>query len=405
MRDGTKATRFISLKHTTNVEDVRAIATRRLPMAVKDFIEGGAEDEITLRRNREDFQALSFAPKILSSTEERDQSTTLMGTPVSSPLVLAPVGLAALAHPEGERAAAIAAANRGLISTLSASSCWDLEEVAAAVPDAPRWFQLYVWRDRGITREVVERARAAGYRVLALTADVQVAARRERDLRNGFEIPPRPTLRQGTDVVRHARWFSRMAWDEVFGHGLRMGNFVKKSRIGTRISMMQQVNTLFDPQLRWEDLEWFKELWGGPVLVKGITTSADAAEAVRRGADGIWVSNHGGRQLDGLPSTISVLPEIVDAVGDRADVILDSGVRRGSDVVKALALGATAAVIGRPYVYGLAAGGQAGVERVIDLLKAEIDATLALIGAASIHDLDRSFLRSPTVAWETVART
>ena len=393
MRDGRTPPRNLTIKHTSNVEDVRSIATRKLPMAVKDFIEGGAEDEITLNRNRDAFQAIQLRHRVLTDVSSRDQSTTILGTPVESPLVLAPVGLAALAHPEGERAAAIAAAKKGIISTLSSSSTWSLEEVAEATPDAARWFQLYIWRDRGITREVVERARSAGYRALAVTVDVPVAARRERDLRNGFEIPPRPTIRQAGDVLRHVEWFTRRGWDEVFGHGLVMGNFGKKSGIGKRVVMMEYVNTMFDPSVTWDDMEWLKSIWGGDLLIKGITNDQDAKEAVARGANGVWVSNHGGRQLDGLPATIDVLPGIVDAVDGKAEVFLDSGVRRGSDVIKAVARGARACMIGRPYVYGLGAGGQVGVERVIDHIRAEIDANLALIGCPSITKLDSSYLR------------
>lgn len=398
MRDGRVAPRGLTLPHAVNVQDVRAIARRRLPVAVRDFIEGGAEDEVTLRRNRLAFRDIELRHRVLSDAGTRDQSTTVLGTPVTTPIVLAPVGLAALAHPSGERAAAVAAAEAGIVSTLSSSSCWSLEDVADATPGAPRWFQLYIWRDREVTREVVERARSAGYKALAVTVDVPVAARRERDIRNGFEIPPRPTLRHAGDVLRHVGWFSRMAWDEAFGHGLTMGNFGDHSGIGKRVVMMEHVNTLFDPHVTWESLEWLKEVWGGPLIIKGITSDADARQAVDRGADAVWVSNHGGRQLDGLPATIDVLPSIVDAVGDRVEVYLDSGVRRGSDVVKALALGARACMVGRPYVYGLAAGGEAGVTRVIDILKTEIDATLALLGCPAVADLDRGWLRSSGVA-------
>jgi isopentenyl diphosphate isomerase/L-lactate dehydrogenase-like FMN-dependent dehydrogenase len=394
MKDGRTPPRRLALKHSSNVEDIRSIATRKLPMAVKDFIEGGAEDEITLHRNRDSFQAIELRHRVLTDVSTRDQTTTILGTPVESPLVLAPIGLAALAHPEGERAAARAAANKGIISTLSSSSTWSLEDVAEATPDAARWFQLYIWRDREVTREVVERARAAGYRALVVTVDVPVAARRERDLRNGFEIPPRPTIRQAGDVLRHVEWFTRRGWDEVFGHGLVMGNFGKKSGIGKRVVMMDYVNTMFDPSVTWDDLEWLKSIWGGDILIKGITNQDDAREAVARGANGVWVSNHGGRQLDGLPATIDVLPGIVDAVDGKAEVFLDSGVRRGSDVIKALARGARACMIGRPYVYGLGAGGQVGVERVIDHIRAEIDATLALIGCSSVGKLDGSYLRN-----------
>ena len=368
------------------------MATRRLPVAVNDFIEGGAEDEITVARNRTAFQALTFERRALTDVSRRDLATTLLGTPVTMPVALAPVGLAALAHPTGERAAAVAAANKGVLSTLSASSCWSLEEVAAAA-HGPRWFQLYIWRERSVTEEIVERARLAGYTALVLTVDVPVAARRERDLRNGFTIPPKPSIRHAGDVLRHLGWFGRLAIDEAVGHGLTMGNFRSAGGVRTRLVMMDVVNGLFDASVTWDDIEWLRSVWSGPLVVKGITSAADATNAVAQGADAVWVSNHGGRQLDGLPATIDVLPEIAAAVGDSVEVYLDGGVRRGSDVVKALARGARACMIGRPYVYGLAAGGQAGVERVLDHFRTEIDATLALVGCPSVGELDESYLR------------
>ena len=392
MRDGRTPQRGITLKQAHNLEDVRAVAHRKLPMAVKDFIEGGAEDELTISKNRQAFQDLTFERRALVDVSIRDQSTTLLGTPVSSPIALAPVGLAALAHPRGEAAAAAAAADRGIITTLSSSSTWSIEEVAEASA-GPKWFQLYIWRDRELTKEIVERARAAGYKALALTVDVPVAARRERDLRNGFEIPPRPTVRHAGDVLRHAGWFSRLAKDELFGHGLTMGNFAPANGVRKRMVMMEMVNELFDPSVTWGDVEWLQSVWGGPLVIKGISSVADARRAVEVGVGGLWVSNHGGRQLDGLAASATVLPDIVDEVGDEVEVFLDGGVRRGSDVVKALALGARACMIGRPYIYGLAAGGQAGVDKVLGHFQTEIDATLALLGCTSVKDLDRSFLR------------
>jgi len=393
MRNGTRAPRFLSLDHAVDVADVRSIAMRRLPTAVSDFIEGGGEGEITLRRNRRALDELTFRPRALSDASSRTLATTFLGTPVSAPIALAPVGLAALAHPLGERAAASAAASAGIITTLSSSSCWSLEEVAEAAPTAPKWFQLYVWRDRALSAEVVQRARAAGYRALVITVDVPAGARRERDLRNGFTIPPRPTWRHTGDVLRHLPWVARFGWDEVFGHGLTMGNFGGRGSVAKRVGFMDGVNQRFDPGMTWDDLEWLRSLWDGPMVIKGITNERDAAEAVARGMDAVWVSNHGGRQLDGLPATIDVLPGIVDATGGKAEVYLDGGIRRGSDVVKALARGARGCMIGRPYMYGLAAGGQAGVTKVIDLLTAQLDTTLALLGCASVERLDESWLR------------
>jgi L-lactate dehydrogenase (cytochrome) len=393
MRNGTVPPSRLRLGDAVNVEDLRSIATRRLPTAVSDFIEGGGEGEVTLRRNQQAFEDLTFRPRVLSDASTRTLGTTMLGTPVSAPIALAPVGLAALAHPLGERAAAMAAGKAGLVSTLSSSSCWSLEEVAEATPNAPKWFQLYVWRDRGITSEVVARARTAGYRALVVTVDVPTGARRERDLRNGFTIPPRPTWRHTGDVLRHLPWVTRFGWDEAFGHGLTMGNFGGRASVTRRMAFMDRVNQRFDPGMTWDDLDWLRSLWGGPMVIKGITNEHDAARAVDHGLDAVWVSNHGGRQLDGLPATIDVLPAIAEAVDGRAEVYLDGGIRRGSDIVKALARGARVCMIGRPYLYGLAAGGQAGVQRVIELLTAQLDNTLALLGCRSVEALDPSWLR------------
>lgn len=374
------------LAATQNVEDVRGIAQRRLPRAVLDFVEGGAEDEVTVGRNTARLAALRLVPRVLVDVSRRDQRTMLLGTPVASPVVLAPVGLAALAHPEGERAAARAASALGLVSTLSASSCWSLEEVAASC-DGPKWFQLYILRDRGVTRELVDRAREAGYRALCVTVDVPVAGRRERDLHNGFTIPPRPTVRHAFDVLQHARWFQARARDELRGHGLRMGNFDAGGGPG-RLVMMDMVNQLFDPSVTLAELAWLREKWSGPLVVKGVLSGPDASRCVEVGADAVWVSNHGGRQLDGVAATIDALPGVVAAVAGRAEVYVDGGFRRGSDILKALALGARACMIGRPYVYGLAAGGQAGVETVLRHLMQEIDTALALLGRPSLAHLD-----------------
>lgn len=386
-----------------NLQDVEDIARRRLPKAVFNYVEGGAEDEVTVRRNRQRLQDLALVPRALVDVSRRDQSTVLLGTAVSSPIVLAPVGLAALAHPSGERAAARAASSLGLISTLSSSSCWSLEDVAASC-DGPKWFQIYVLRDRGLTRAIVERAREAGYLALCLTVDVPVAARRERDLHNGFAIPPRPSLRHGLDVVRHVGWFGRLLRDELGGHGLTMGNFDTGTSAGSgqRLVMMDMVNQLFDPTVTWADVEWLREVWGGPLVVKGMMTGADARCCVEVGADAIWVSNHGGRQQDGLVASVDALPAVVEEVAELAEVYVDGGIRRGSDIVKALALGARACMIGRPYVYGLAAGGQAGVETVLRTLQGELDASLALLGRPRLADLDRSALHTADTALRLV---
>jgi isopentenyl diphosphate isomerase/L-lactate dehydrogenase-like FMN-dependent dehydrogenase len=247
--------RLSRLQRASGVSDVRDLARRRLPRAVLDFIEGGAEEEVTIARNRQAFHDLAFVPRVLTDVSHRSQATTLLGTPVTSPVVLAPVGLAALAHPGGEVAAARAAANKGLISTVSSASAWSLEEVAGSC-EGPRWFQLYVWRDRELTRRIVERARAAGFRALCLTVDVQVSARRLRDIRNGFTLPPRPRLRQAGDLVRHAGWFRRLALSELSGNKLTMGNFSSGDLgLRSRLNTFDLANALFDPGVGWRDLE------------------------------------------------------------------------------------------------------------------------------------------------------
>jgi L-lactate dehydrogenase (cytochrome) len=377
-----------SLKYANSVADFHELARKRLPMAVMDFVEGGAEDEITIARNRHALQSLALVPRALTDVSARDQRTTLLGTAVASPIVLAPVGLAALAHPAGEVAAARAASQHGIISTLSSSSAWSLEDVARS-STGPKWFQLYIWRDRELTRALVERARAAGYLALCLTIDVAVSGRRARDLRNGFTIPPRPRLSQSGDFIRHAGWFTAMVMSELRGHGLAMGNFTAADvGMRARLRMLDVVNELFDPSVTWRDIEWLKSIWGGPLVIKGIMTGPDAKRCLDAGADAVWVSNHGGRQLDGLKASVHALPDVVEAVDGKAEVYVDGGFRRGTDVVKALSLGARACMIGRPYVYGLAAAGQAGAEKVITILRAEIDSALALLGRPRLADLD-----------------
>lgn len=356
-----------------------------------DFVEGGAEDELTVRRNRSAFQSVEFMPSALTDVSSRDQTTTLLGTPVRSPIVLAPVGLAALARPSvGEVAAARAASTLGIISTISSSTGRSLEQISMSC-EGPKWFQLYVWRDRNVTREILERARAAGYRALCLTIDVPVSARRERDLHNGFVVPPRPRLKQAGDLISRVGWFVELLTATAAGHGITMGNFTSEN-MGTRgrLRMIDVVNGLFDASMNWRDLEWLKGIWSGPLVIKGIMSPADAKRCVDSGADAVWVSNHGGRQLDGLTASVHALPGVVDAVAGYAEVFVDGGIRRGSDVVKCVALGANACMIGRPYVYGLAAGGQAGVEKVLGILMTEIDATMALLGRPTLKDLDAS---------------
>lgn len=373
-----------------NLEDLRQRARRRLPRTIFDYVEGGADDEYTVHANRRGFERYLFRARTLVDVSARDQSTTLLGERLSTPIILGPTGLAGLVAPWGEVLAAKAAASRGSLFTLSTMSICTIEEVAAAAPP-PLWFQLYVWKDRGITRSLVERARAAGYRALCLTVDVQEMGNRERDRRNGFTIPPRVTFTNLLDVFRHLGWVLRMSSSPraTFGNFIETGALAKKDAV----SVAGFTNKQFDPSVTWKDLEWLRSIWPGPIVLKGITCAEDAHLAVEHGVQAIIVSNHGGRQLDFLPAGTDVLPEVVDAVQGRAEVVLDGGIRRGSDVVKAIALGARACMIGRPFLYGLAADGQAGVELTLDILSKEIDRTLALLGRPRLADLDRSALR------------
>ena len=374
-----------------NIDDLRRLAMRRLPRAVFDFADGGAEDERTLRANRQDFSKLVFRPRVLVDVSKRDQTTTILGQQVSSPLIVAPTGLAGMLWPRGEAVAARAAAARNVIFTLSTLGACSIEEVAEA-SSGPLWFQLYVMKDREVTRALVERARQAGYKALCLTVDLPVLGQRERDLRNGATIPPKITVRNVVDVLRRPGWLRRV-W---FGPDITFQNFVGSSTALTSEmgTLWQYVNSLNDPSVDWDDLAWFRSLWPGPLAIKGIMTAEDARRAVSEGIEAIVVSNHGGRQLDSLPSAIEVLTEIVDAVGDRAEVILDGGVRRGTDVAKALALGARAVFIGRPALWGLAAAGEEGARHVLEILRDEIRLALLLLGCPSPADVGPAHVRA-----------
>ena len=379
------------LTRAITIDDLRRLARRRLPRAVYDFIEGGAGDELTVTRNRAAFERLLFEPRILVDVSKREQSTVVLGERVATPVILSPTGMAGLSWPKGEVAAARGAHDAGTIYTLSTHSSCSIEEVAAGAP-GPLWFQLYVWQNRDLTRSFVERARAAGYRALLLTVDVQVISRRERDLRNGFTVPPRVTARNVVDTLRRAGWVRRVLMGQ---RRLTLANLVGAPGAPRTdiVTLAGVANRQVDPSISWADLAWFRSLWSGPLLLKGVMTAADARRAAEHGIDGVVVSNHGGRQLDGTRATIEALPEIVDAVGNRMEVLLDGGVRRGADVVRALALGARAVMVGRPYLYGLATGGQAGVRRALEILASEVDHVLALTGVPRVADLEPSLVR------------
>jgi L-lactate dehydrogenase (cytochrome) len=370
-----------------NIADLRTLARRRVPRVVFDYVDGAAWDEVTSRRNREDFAELALRPRMLVDVTNVETATTVLGTPVALPVIGGPTGQTGLAHHDGEAAVARGLHACGTITTLSTASSYSIEEVAAASP-GPKWFQLYVTRDRGLSEDLLARARAAGYQALVLTVDVQRSGARERDRRNRFSVPPRITLRTLLDGAVRPRWSASF----VRSPRILMANFEGKLAGADAVAMSEFINRQFDPSLSWADFDWLRTHWPGPLVVKGILRPDDARRAVDLGAAGILVSNHGGRQLDHGLSAVRALPAVAEAVGGDAEVYLDGGVRRGTDIVKALALGARACMVGRPLIYGLGAGGEAGVRRSIDILANELRLSLALSGCPNLAAVDRSLV-------------
>jgi L-lactate dehydrogenase (cytochrome) len=372
------------LAGAATIWDLRSVARRHVPRAVFDYTDGAAETETSLRRSRDAFARVEFVPRVLRDVSEVDLSTTILGRRSAMPLVFAPTGFTRLMHREGEAAVVRVAERLGIPYTLSTLGTTSPEDLAAVAPDADRWFQLYIWNDRVAVQELVRRARGAGFRVLVLTVDTPVAGARLRDVHNGFTIPPTLSLRTFVDMTLHPGWW----FDKLTSEPLKFAVF---SETGGTVADL--INRVFDPTITFEDLRWIRSAWDGPVVIKGIQTVDDARSVVDAGADGLVISNHGGRQLDRAPTPLERLPAIAAAVGDRAEVFIDGGVLSGADVIASVALGARAVLVGRAYLYGLMAGGERGVARSGELLRKEALRTMQLLGVRRVSDLDASSAR------------
>jgi L-lactate dehydrogenase (cytochrome) len=373
------------MKTMTCIEDLRQTYHAKVPRAFVDYCESGSYTEQTLRANRADLERIKLRQRILHNIANRSTKTTILGEPVALPLALAPVGLTGMQHGDGEILACRAAQAAGIPFTLSTMSICSIEDVAAAV-DKPFWFQLYVMKDRGYIRALIERAAAAKCSALVLTVDLQVIGQRHRDIKNGMTVPPEVRITNLIDIATKPAWAlgilrgKRKTFGNIAGHYPGMNNVTVLSK---------WIAEQFDATLSWEDVAWIKSLWPGKLILKGILDVEDARIAAKSGAAAIVVSNHGGRQLDGASSSISMLPPIAEAVGSDIEVMFDGGVRSGQDIARALALGARACMCGRAYIYGLGAGGQAGVARAIEIIRNELDVTMGLMGVTSVADLDR----------------
>ncbi|MGJ4930788.1 alpha-hydroxy acid oxidase [Bradyrhizobium sp. HKCCYLS2038] len=376
------------MKHITCIEDLRLLHKRRVPKAFFDYADRGSYAEETLRANRDDLQKIKFRQRILVDVSKRDLSTTILGEPSSMPLVLAPVGLLGMQHGDGEIHACRAAQAAGIPFTQSTMSICSIEDIASSV-EKPFWFQLYVMKDRGFIKALVERAIAAKCSALCLTVDLQVIGQRHQDIKNGMSVPPEWSLSKLFDFATKPAWVQgvlqgkRRTFGNIAGH-------VKNTEDLTKLSAWTAAQ--FDTSLNWKDVDWIRSIWPGKLIIKGIHDIEDAKLAVETGAQALVVSNHGGRQLDGAPSSIHVLPGIAEAVGDKIEIMFDGGIRSGQDVMRALALGAKSCMLGRAYAYGLGAGGQAGVAKAIDIIRNELLTTMGLCGVNTVAEIDRKVL-------------
>jgi L-lactate dehydrogenase (cytochrome) len=372
------------MKHITCIEDLRLLHQRRVPKAFFDYADRGSYSEQTLRANSADLQDIKFRQRILVDVSKRDLSTSILGEPSALPLILAPVGLLGMQHGDGEIHACRAAQAAGIPFTQSTMSICSIEDIAAAV-DKPFWFQLYVMKDRGFIKALIERAIAAKCSALVLTVDLQVIGQRHQDIKNGMTVPPEWSLSKLVDFASKPAWVSGVLRGKRKTFGNLMGHLKGTDNI---TALASWIGSQFDTTLNWKDLDWIRSIWPGKLVLKGILDVEDAEIAAKTGAQALVVSNHGGRQLDGAPSSIEVLPEIADAVGDKIEVMFDGGIRSGQDVMRALALGAKSCMIGRAYAYGLGAGGEAGVAKALDLLGKELMTTMGLCGVNTIAEID-----------------
>lgn len=374
------------LARAASIGDLRAIARRRTPRAVFDYVDGAAEAEVSLRRAREAFARVEFRPRVLRDVTVVDAGRDVVGTPSTLPLVLAPTGFTRMMHHDGERAVGRAAARAGIPYTLSTMGTVSIEDLSAAAPEGRHWFQLYLWKDRAASRDLVERAAAAGFSTLVLTVDTPVAGRRLRDVHNGMTIPPALSARTLADMSVHPAWWFNLLTTEPL-------QFASLSHFAGTVAEL--ADRMFDPGASAEDLAWLRETWPGRIVVKGVQHPDDARLMVDLGADAVVVSNHGGRQLDRAVTPLEVLPAVVAAVDGRAEVLLDTGITDGADIVAAVANGASACMVGRAYLYGLMAGGERGVDRALAILADQITRTMRLLGVSRLDDLTPEHARLP----------
>ncbi|GLK84936.1 alpha-hydroxy acid oxidase [Ancylobacter defluvii] len=372
----------------TNIQDLRAIAMKKVPRAIFHYADRGSYDETTLKANKADLSAIPLRQRVMIDVSERSTKTTMIGEEVSLPLAIAPTGLTGLFHGDGEIHGCRAAQAAGIPFTLSTMSICSIEDVAAAV-SKPFWFQLYVMKDRKFSESLIERAKAAKCSALVLTLDLQIQGQRHMDIKNGLAVPPKLTLANALDIATKPAW----ALSVLMGKRHSFGNLAVRKESDSLTTLSQWIAGQFDPSLSWKDVEWVRSIWPGKLILKGVLDVEDAKIAAQTGADAIVVSNHGGRQLDGAVSSISALPKVVDAIGGgKSEIWFDGGIQSGQDVLKAVALGAKGCMMGKSFLWSLAAGGQAGVAQAIEIIRKELDVSMALTGTKDIKNVDKSVL-------------